>query len=150
MDSSLASMLPRVFISMAVVVIVMWIAARISKNRQDGGSSRMGIKASSRPAVVQVLGRSGVGKNAAVSVVRAGDKTLVVGITDQQITLLAELDDEMSSDAVTDITERTQQRELDSRPQWTGVSASSTSQSNSEQTWKGLLEQVRERTVRRA
>jgi len=161
---------------MAIVLVVMYIAAHVLKRRQNPGSGGPSLpsldtlmslgkpsdksatkkapkpKKAPRPAVVQVLGRQGVGKGAAVSVIRAGDRTLVIGITDQQVTLLAELDDQTAETSAIDVTdvEGTQSKALQSGAQWTGSPAALTEMSGSDQTWKGLLAQVRERTVRRA
>ena len=135
MDASLTDLLPRLFLSMSVVIGVMWFAARVMKNRRLPGMTGPMGKAQAKKNEIEVLGRQGLTKNATVTLVRTGGKTLVLGVTDAQVTLLTELVDETSAPALSIVPES-------SDTQWTGVA--------NEQAWKGLLEQVRERTVRRA
>lgn len=122
---------------MAVVIGVMWIAARLMKGRQVPGTG--GIKLGSAPkhrAELQVLARQGVGRHATVSVVRAGNKSLVLGITEQNISLLAELDD--TELALQDMMETHGTGYPEAATLVTAGSART-----------GLLSQIRERTVRR-
>ncbi len=149
-EPSLASLLPRLFISMAVVILVMYIAARLLKNKQMGtGTGLSGKFSTPQPAAIQVLGRQGVGKNASVTVLRAGDKTLVIGVTDQNISLLAELDSTQQAELIEARVEEVARKELPTDAQWTGFSRSLAA-AGSNPAWKGLLTQVRERTVRRS
>ena len=124
---------------MAVVIGVMWLAARVMKGREissGGGTFKFG--GSAKRSMLQVLARQGVGRHASVTVVRAGDKALVLGVTEQNISLLAELND-VDLAQVQDLLE----------PQGTGASAGAgTAASGSART--GLLSQIRERTVRRS
>ena len=76
---------------MAIVIAVMWVAARLLKDRQVPGVGN--FKAAPKRAQLQVLARQGVGRHAAVTIVRAGDKALVLGVTDQSISLLAQIDE---------------------------------------------------------
>jgi flagellar protein FliO/FliZ len=135
---SMTSLLPRLFISMAVVLVVMWLAARFLKNRQFPGAGMRIPNGSGnkREPIVQLLGRQGVGKGASVSVVRAGDKTLVIGVTDNNVTLLGEID---HIDLATQ-----------SEPQRTVAPVASAPTADVASARKGLLEQVREMTVRKA
>lgn len=137
---SLGEMLPRLFLSMGVVIIVMAIAARALRDRKLPGSdlltgsSGKGKRLDARRAagLVQVLARHGLGRNASVQVVRAGDRVLVLGVTEQNIQVLTELD----------------QVDLDEEPQahGTGDAEGATLPGPA---WTGLLTQVRERTLRR-
>lgn len=134
-------LLPRLFISMAVVLVLMWVAARVMKDRRLPGVGSAETRAEAKKNAVEVLGRQGVGKGATVTVIRAGGKTLLLGVTDAQISLLSELDAERPT-ALTVVPDV-----IDTHG--TGVSAPA-SLPTTEEAWKGLLEQVRERTVRRA
>ena len=144
---SLASLLPRLFISMAVVIVLMYVAARVLKNRQSGRGFGSGVArkvAATQPASPQIIGRQGVGKNASVTVVQVGKRTLVLGVTDRQVSLLTELDGTASSTEA-----RVDLDEVIGGTNRTAPPASLASVS-SDPAWKELLEQVRERTVRRA
>jgi len=138
-DPSLAALLPRVILSMAVVIALMWLAARALERRSSGTTKSRGVRLSSsakRTIGLQVVARQALGRRASVSIVRAGDKALVIGVTDQQISLLAELD-EVDLETPEADTHRT------GAPQDALADAPGTA-------WKGLLTQVRERTVRKA
>ncbi len=134
---------------MAIVIVVMFIAARVMKNRNismAGGSVAIGGRTHSRRAnvpMVEVLGRQGVGKGASVSVVRAGGKTLVLGITDHQVSLLAELQLEAT----------VENEVLDQQPVSAPVAPLLSSVPNltpaNGEVFKNILDQVRERTVRK-
>ena len=127
---------------MAVVIAVMWFAARVMKNRRIPGMGNAVSKATAKRNEIEVLGRQGVGKSATVTLVRTGGRTLVLGVTDAQVTLLTELQDEVDATTLSLVTDS-------SDAQRTGVLASA-EVPDADQAWKGLLEQVRERTVRRA
>jgi flagellar protein FliO/FliZ len=77
-------MVIRLFLSLAFVGLVLWFAARVAKRRGIGASS----------ALIDVVARQRLGRSSTVNVVRIGDVVLVVGATEEQVTLLAEVDGE--------------------------------------------------------
>lgn len=87
MDGSAVILLFRMAVSLAVVLgLIVW-AARLL-NRRGGGL--MG-----RPRVdvpLSVLGRQSLSRHASVSIVRVGEQILVLGVTDAEVSLLAEVD----------------------------------------------------------
>jgi flagellar protein FliO/FliZ len=117
---------------MAVVMAVMYIASRIVAKRN--GAPRLSQE-TRRSLGLQVIARQGVGRKANVAIIRAGGKALVIGVTEQQISVLAELD-EIELDKESDV-------------QWTDISVDAPAGATSP-SWKGLLTQVREHTVRKA
>lgn len=126
-DVSTFALLGRLIVSLTVVLVLMALAARFVRRYRVGlGGRRQG-------APVEVLARAGVGRRSSVSVIRTGRRTLVVGVTDTNVSLLADLgpDDlvEMESDA-----ERTRP------PGGSGPVPS----------WSGFVAQLREKTVRRS
>ena len=124
---------------MAVVIAVMWVAARFLKGREiSNGRSTFKFGTGPKRSLLQVIARQGVGRRATVTVVRAGDKALVLGITDQNISLLAELSD-VDLEKVQEVLE----------PQGTGASLV-TANAETSTARTGLLTQLRERTVRKA
>src|SRR3546814_7326732 len=58
----------------------------LQRGTSGGGRRRRG------PAEVEVLLRQPVGRRSSITVIRAGNRALVLGVTDQSITLLAEED----------------------------------------------------------
>jgi flagellar protein FliO/FliZ len=77
--------LGRLLISLAFVLIVMWLIARKvggKKGRLRGKSNRL----------IDVLGRQQLSRTASVAVVQVMDQALIVGITDGQVTVLGETD----------------------------------------------------------
>lgn len=137
MDQSLAELLPRMLLSMSVVIAVMWIAARMLKGRSTSISSPASKK-NSTPVDVRVLARQGLGRHASLTVVRTGAKTLVLGVTENNVSVLTELED-IDLDQI---------QQLQPESQRTGISEDA--QLASGQAWTGLLTQIRERTVRRS
>ena len=84
-------------------------------------------------AMVQVLGRQSIGRNADVTVVSLGDRTLVLGVTEHNVSVVTELDNEEIVETV-------------SLP---AVIPARTQAPSPVPSWRDLLESMRERTVRR-
>lgn len=72
----------RLVFALAMVAGLLWMAARIARKRGLGGSS----------GVVQVLARQPLSRTSAVCVVKVADRVLIVGSSDQRVTLLGETD----------------------------------------------------------
>lgn len=188
MDASLTELVPRALGSMVVVLAVMWVAARLTKTRKFSTTFGTRLNSGNRSTpeeAIEVISRQPLGKNASVSVVKACNRTLVLGITETHISLLSEIDeqtdekqDQQQTTTTADASEsylrsfaehpsnqqqpaalsvvgnsaRTNTQQTNS--QRTTVTAQRTGESLSdtfpttEQAWKGLLEQVREKTIR--
>lgn len=113
------------------------------RNVAMGGNNSIaiGAKGSARKAkkpLVEVLGRQSLGKNASVSVVRAGGRTLVLGIGESGVTLLTELETELEEPEVA---------ETQTTP--TLLSVPTVGVADTTDVFKNILDQVRERTVRK-
>jgi len=81
----------RMLLSLGVVLGLLWVIARVGRGRQASGGRALRVgspKATAQP--IEMLGRRSLGRHSAVFVIRAGNRTLVVGQTAQQITTLAE------------------------------------------------------------
>lgn len=117
----------RLIVSLGVVIGLMWLVARVMRRRGFGSPTR-------RPGVhVDVIARRTMGRNSSIAIVRAGKQGLVIGITDHQITKLADADlDEIDLESA--------------EGQWT---ASPQGPPGPTPSWKAMLEQLRDRTVRR-
>ena len=83
----------RLVASLAVVVGLMLLLAKLV-------GKRYGARAG---APVQVLHRQPLSRSASVAVVTVGGRVLVLGTTDQQVSLLTELDPEELADADLDL-----------------------------------------------
>jgi len=119
----------RLLVSLGVVIGLMWFGARAVRRRGFGG-----LGASRGPGVhIDVLARRTLGRNASIAVVRAGEQALIIGITDQQVTKLGDAD--LSTIDLSD-----------ADGQWTAAPQGPDGPSP---TWKAMLEQLRDRTVRR-
>jgi flagellar protein FliO/FliZ len=119
----------RLIVSLGIVVGLMWYAARVVRKRGlgIGGTGR-------RPGVqIEVIARRSLGKNAAIAIVRAADQAMIIGVTDNQITKLADADIEQIDLA-------------SAESQWT---ASSQGPDGPTPSWKAMLDQLRDRTARR-
>ena len=118
----------RLILSLAVVIGLMWVAANVLRKRGFAGvASRKGA----RGPELELLARRPLGRNASIAVVRIGDHSLVVGVTDHQVTKLGDFDSteiDLQEDAI-----------------WTAASGPGGSAS----AWKTMLDQMRNRTTRR-
>jgi flagellar protein FliO/FliZ len=83
-------MIIRLILSLAFVGGVLWFAARVAKKRGLGQGN----------GVIEVVARQRMGRASTVNVVRIGDTCLVVGATEEHVTLLAEVDPETIESAV--------------------------------------------------
>ena len=147
-------MVIRLVLSLAFVGGVLWFAARLAKKRGLGGTGN---------GLIEVVARQRMGRASTVNVVRIGDVCLVVGATEEQVTLLAEVDPETVDAAV-----RTKQapralapvHEDDddayqpvARPRVTARTSSSGALNGSvfdKKGWGSFMTELREKTVRRS
>ena len=79
-------MVIRLVLSLAFVGLVLWFAARVAKKRGLGGAGN---------GLIEVVARQRMGRSSTVNVVRIADVVLVIGATEEQVTLLAEVDSEV-------------------------------------------------------
>ena len=132
-------MVIRLLLSLAFVGGVLWFAARLAKKRGLGSSG----------GLVEVVAHQRMGRASTVNVLRIGDRVLVVGATEQQVTLLAELDGEAVEATLAErATAGAGTRPLTAPPAApsSGRLAGSVLDRGA---WTGLVSQLRERTVRR-
>lgn len=122
-DVSLLSLLGRLVVSLAIVLALMAALAWVLRNRMVPG-----IRRPTAPRdTLQVVARHALSRSASVAVVRAADRALVIGISDSGVTLLTEIDP---------ATLDTEDPEAPS-PLIEGPS------------WRGFVDTLRERSVRR-
>ena len=141
-DVSVFALFARLVISLGVVLGLMWVAARVLARQSGGRATR-----TSKPVPIQVLARSSLSKNSSVAVVSAAGKALIVGITDQSVTLLGEGDlDALTTteveDPATTITAAARTRSPWAVPGQPGAAAFSP--------WTAIVDTLRDRTVRRS
>lgn len=72
----------RVILSLLVVLMLMWLLAKAVRRPYAGR----------RDGTLAVLNRQQLSRGSAVAVVRVADRALVLGITEQQVSLLGETD----------------------------------------------------------
>jgi flagellar protein FliO/FliZ len=87
-------MIIRLILSLAFIGGVLLFAARLAKKRGMGQGS----------GLIEVVARHRLGRTSTLNVVRIADVVLVVGATEEQVTLLAELDADSVDDALHDRT----------------------------------------------
>jgi flagellar protein FliO/FliZ len=75
-------MIIRLILSLAFIAAVLLFAARVAKKRGLGQGN----------GLIEVVARQRMGRTSTVNVVRIADVVLVVGATEEQVTLLAEVD----------------------------------------------------------
>jgi flagellar biosynthetic protein FliO len=86
-DISVVALLGRLAVSMAVVLGLMALAARLVRRRGLGGTRGAGPVSR-----IEVLARHGLGRTSSVQLVRVGGRTLVLGVTDAHVSVLSEAD----------------------------------------------------------
>jgi flagellar protein FliO/FliZ len=77
-------MIIRLILSLAFIAVVLLWAARLAKKRGLGQGN----------GLIEVVARQRMGRASTVNVIRIADVVLVVGATEEQVTLLAEVDAE--------------------------------------------------------
>ncbi len=128
--ASTLALFARLIFSLGIVIGLMWFAARFVRRRGIGG---FGSPARGPGVHIDIIARRTLGRNSSIAVVRAGDRGLIIGVTDQQVTKLADAD----------------LSELDlgsAEGQWTAEPQGPDGPTPS---WKAMLEQLRDRTSRR-
>jgi flagellar protein FliO/FliZ len=137
----------RVLGSLAVVLLLMWAAARVLRRTTTGRAT----------GSLEVLARQPLSRTASLAVVRVGDRALVVGIADQRVSLLTETD--LASVRTAEPVKETREPVLTSAastPVLTSVASTPVPPGRlagsalSPATWRTAVEVLRERTARRA
>ncbi len=142
-------MIIRLILSLGFIALVLLYAARLAKKRGLGQGANL----------IEVVARQRMGRSSTVNVVRIADVVLVVGATEEQVTLLAELDSDTVDAA---LRERAagrlpaapdDARDLDSdtpTPVTRPASGALAGSVLDREGWGNLVHQLRERTVRRS
>ncbi|MCW2697261.1 MAG: fliO, partial [Modestobacter sp.] len=76
-------MLVRLVLSLAFIAAVLLFASRLAKKRGLGQGN----------GLIEVVARQRMGRASSVSVLRVAGRVLVIGSTDEQVTLLAEMEE---------------------------------------------------------
>lgn len=132
--------LGRMVLSLSIVLGLLWVIARVGRGRQVG---RRPGRAGSGSATqrIEMLGRRSLGRHSAVLVIRAGNRTMVVGQTPQQITMLAECEpDQPESEGETAVAGRAEEDMMPGLASESGVLTP--------KAWDAFVDRVREMTVR--
>jgi flagellar protein FliO/FliZ len=103
-------MIIRLILSLGFIAVVLLSAARLAKKKGLGQGN----------GVIEVVARQRMGRSSTVNVVRIADVVLVIGATEENITLLAEVDSETVDAALA------QRRVPAPRPAETAAGASAT------------------------
>jgi flagellar protein FliO/FliZ len=89
-DTSTALLLVRVGLSLGIVVGLILLASRVLRRRGPGlrsAARRLG-------PTIEVLERRSVGKRSSVALLRIDDRRVLVGVTEHQVGLIADLGEE--------------------------------------------------------
>ncbi|SNS71971.1 flagellar protein FliO/FliZ [Geodermatophilus pulveris] len=124
-------MVIRLVLSLALIAGVLWFAAGMARKRGLGQGN----------GLIEVVARQRMGRASTVSVVRIADRVLVVGATEEQVTLLAEVDGDVVAEAVAE-----RRAALPAAAGTPGPLAGSVFDRDG---WTTFVSQLRERTVRR-
>jgi flagellar protein FliO/FliZ len=140
-------MIIRLVLSLAFVAAVLFFAARLAKKRGLGQGN----------GLIEVVARQRMGRASTLNVVRIADVVLVVGATEEQVTLLAEVDADavdaalrdrrvpVSAGAADDDAPGAEVRTLAARSTSPALAGSVFDRNG----WGTFVNQLRERTVRK-
>jgi flagellar biogenesis protein FliO len=123
-------MLIKVGFVFGLLFVTLRVVGKLYAPGARGGSRKPG-------QVVEVLGRQSIGRNADVTVVSFGDRTLVLGVTEHSVNVVTELEPEEIVETISL-----------SGPLPAAIPAR-TQASPSVPSWRDLIDNLRERTVRR-
>ena len=126
-------MVIRLVLSLVFIGGVLWFAARVAQKRGIGQGN----------GLIEVVARQRMGRASSVSVVRIADRVLVVGATEEQVTLLAEMDGDVVEEAIAE------RRPATPRPAGAGAPGGLAGTVFDRNGWTTFVTQLRERTVRR-
>ncbi len=140
----------RLVLSLAFVGGVLWFAARLAKKRGLGQGN----------GVIEIVARHRLGRASTLNVVRVADVVLVVGATEEHVTLLTEMDPKAVEAALDErrparpaaATSEDDEDGADRRPAAVAARSSSGALAGSvfdRAGWGALVHGLRERTVRR-
>lgn len=132
-EVSVGELFVRLIVSLGVVIAVMAAAAAVLK-RVSSGNLGVHRGKPGRPVKIEIIARQSLGRRSSVAIVRAGERGLVLGVTEQRVTLLAETTaDELIQE--------------DPAPRTVSLLDG---QSAAESPWRNVAESLRDRTVRRS
>jgi flagellar protein FliO/FliZ len=132
----------RLVLSLVLVAGLLWMAARIAGKRGLGAAA----------GAVEVLARQPLSRTSAVCVVRVADRVLILGSSEQQVTLLGETDLEAIEFSTLAARIKTQATAgpVDSEPGAVRVvKGVATGSVLDPAQWRAAINGVRDRTVRR-
>ena len=142
-------MIVRLVLCLAFVGGVLLFASRVAQKRGLGGNT----------GVIEVVARQRMGRASSVSVLRVAGRVLVVGSTEEQVTLLAEVEDDELRTAMAAAAPVRTPAEAGTSELEPGRVAVPTARSGSgalagsvldRGTWTTVVSELRERTVRRS
>jgi flagellar protein FliO/FliZ len=135
-------MIIRLVLCLAFIGAVLLYASRLAQKRGLGGTT----------GVIEVVARQRMGRTSTVSVLKVAGRVLVVGSTEEQVTLLAEVEDDELRTAMAAAAPRADEA---GEPGRTALPARSGSGALAGSvldrgTWTTVVQELRERTVRRS
>ena len=122
-DLNVVGTLIKVAITFGLLFVTLRVVGRLNGSRPRLGSGGGRGARVERP--VELVARSSLGRSASVAIVRLGQRCFALGVTDQHINLIAEVEIDLST------------------PEPAGTQAPETRPS-----WRDLVENLRDRTVR--
>jgi flagellar biogenesis protein FliO len=128
-DFSVIGTLVKVVATFGLLFLTLKMVGRFYGTGRIGGSTRVRPGAVARP--VEVVGRTTLGRNSTVTVVRMGDKCFALGVTEQSVSLLTEVDIDLTPPPAPTTQPPAGTQVVETRP-----------------SWRELVESLREKTVR--
>jgi flagellar biogenesis protein FliO len=138
---SASSLLIQMVVGLIVIVFLIKMASKFVQGR--GGRTGRTLGHGPRAQGVSVVGRQSLGKGVQVAMVAAGKQTFLLGVTQRQVTLLGEVETDGPAPQAGDAA-------VGGLQLLRGGSRPALGAGGSRPTLKSALEQMRDRTARRA
>jgi flagellar protein FliO/FliZ len=138
-------MIIRLILSLAFIAAVLLFAARLAQKRGLGQGN----------GLIEVVARQRMGRTSTLNVVRIADVVLVVGATEEHVTLLAEVDADAVEEALLERRPAARHGAVEAHAGSPALAARSSSGALAGSVfdrngWGTFVQQLRERTVRRS
>ena len=126
-------------VKVVLIFGLLWLTLRFV-GRLNGAprGPMVGRRRAAAPRPVEVIGRSALGRSSSVAVVRLGDRCFALGVTEQQVRLLTEVEVDLTAPEPPPAPPEPPHSPLPAGTQVPGFRPS----------WRDLVETLRERTVR--
>ncbi len=155
----IAAQFGRMLLALAFVLGLLWLCARVGKSSKSGkgkGGRRLGRMLGAPGGRIEVVSRRSLGRHTSIAVVKVAGKTMVVGQTPQQITVLDSVEDLPADEVADESADVRSRRSFTVEPDRIGMGdvemvpgPAPEFGAETPKAWDAFIDSLREMTVRR-